>query len=96
MLNPKELIKLQQEAKRMQKQLRAKKITGESKDGSVQITLNGAQEFEDIYISDDLLDPEEFRRLKEKMKEAFKDFQKKLSKNMAQDMDLDQLKNMLG
>lgn len=43
MLNPKELIKMQMEAKKMQSKLR--KITGESKDEMLRITMNGAQEF---------------------------------------------------
>ena len=40
MLNPKELIKMQMEAKKMQSKLREKKITGESKDKMLKITMN--------------------------------------------------------
>ena len=94
MLNPKELIKMQMEAKKMQNRLREKKISGESKDGMVKIFMNGAQEFEDIWIDDDLLDSNMMDRMKKDMKEAFKDYQKALQKEMAQDMDLDKIKSM--
>lgn len=94
MLNPKELIKMQMEAKKMQSRLREKKISGESKNGMVKIFMNGAQEFEDLWIDDDLLDPSMMDRIKKDMKEAFKDYQKALQKEMAQDMDLDKIKSM--
>ena len=94
MLNPKELIKMQMEAKRMQKRLREKKIAGESKDGMLKIFMNGAQEFEDIWLDEDLLDSSMMDRFKKDMKEAFKDYQKSLQKEMAQDMDLDKIKSM--
>lgn len=94
MLNPKELIKMQMEAKKMQNRLREKKISGESKDGMIKIFMNGAQEFEDIWIDDDLLDSNMLDRFKKDMKEAFKDYQKALQKEMAQDMDLDKIKSM--
>ncbi|KKP54252.1 MAG: Nucleoid-associated protein [candidate division WS6 bacterium GW2011_GWE1_34_7] len=94
MLNPKELIKMQMEAKKMQNRLREKKISGESKDGMLKLFMNGAQEFEDIWIDDDLLDSNMMDRIKKDMKEAFKDYQKSLQKEMAQDMDLDKIKSM--
>ena len=96
MLNPKELIKMQMEAKKMQNKLREKKISGESKDGMLKVFLNGAQEFEDIWVDDSLMDVDMMDRFKKDMKEAFKDYQKKLQKEMAQDIDLDKIKGMLG
>ncbi len=96
MLNPKELIKMQMEAKKMQNKLREKKISGESKDGMLKVFLNGAQEFEDILVDDSLMDVDMMDRFKKDMKEAFKDYQKKLQKEMAQDIDLDKIKGMLG
>lgn len=96
MLNPVEIIKMQQEAKKLQSKMREKKIEGESKDGMLKIFMNGAQEFEDISIDETLLDPDMLERFKKNMKEAFKDYQKNLQKEMAKDMDLDQLKNILG
>lgn len=95
MLNPKELIKMQMEAKKMQNRLREKKISGESKDGMLKIFMNGAQEFEDVWVDDDLMDVDMMDRLKKDMKEAFKDYQKKLQKEMAQDIDLDKIKGLL-
>ncbi len=94
MLNPKELLNMQREAKKMQKRLREKKISGESKDGMLKLFMNGAQEFEDVWVDDVLLDPEMMDRFKKDMKEAFKEYQKKLQKEMAQDMDIDKLKGM--
>lgn len=96
MLNPKELIKMQMEAKKMQNRLRERKLSGESKDGMLKIYLNGAQEFEDIWVDDTLMDVDMMDRFKKDMKEAFKDYQKKLQKEMAQDFDLDKIKGMLG
>ncbi len=96
MLNPKELIKMQMEAKKMQNKLREKKITGESKDKMLKITMNGAQEFEDIQIDESLMDIDMIDRFKKDMSEAFKDYQKKLQKEMAQDIDLDKIKGLLG
>ena len=96
MLNPKELIKMQMEAKKMQNRLREKKLSGESKDGMLKIYLNGAQEFEDIWVDDTLMDVDMMDRFKKDMKEAFKDYQKKLQKEMAKDFDLDKIKGMLG
>lgn len=96
MLNPKELIKMQMEAKKMQNKLREKKITGESKDKMLKITMNGAQEFEDIQIDENLMDIDMIDRFKKDMSEAFKDYQKKLQKEMAQDIDLDKIKGLLG
>ncbi|HPM14020.1 MAG TPA: YbaB/EbfC family nucleoid-associated protein [Candidatus Dojkabacteria bacterium] len=96
MLNPKELIKMQMEAKKMQSKLREKKITGESKDKMLKITMNGAQEFEDIQIDENLMDIDMIDRFKKDMSEAFKDYQKKLQKEMAQDIDLDKIKGLLG
>ncbi len=94
MLNPVELIKMQNEAKKIQNQLREKKIKGESKNGMVKIFMNGAQEFEDVHIAEEYLSPDMEDAIKKGFKEAFKDYQKKLQKEMVQDMDLDQLKNM--
>ncbi len=86
---------MQMEAKKMQSKLREKRISGESKDGMLKIFMNGAQEFEDVWIDDDLMDPGMMDRFKKDMKEAFKDYQKKLQKEMAQDIDLDKIKSML-
>ena len=44
----KDLYKLQKEARKMQKQMKKMKIEGESKKGEVKLTVNGAQEIQDI------------------------------------------------
>ena len=85
---------MQMEAKKMQNKMRERKIVGESKDGMLKVFMNGAQEFEDIWVDDDLLDSSMMNRFKKDMKEAFKDYQKSLQKEMAQDMDLDKIKSM--
>lgn len=87
---------MQKEAKQMQKKLREQKVTGEAKDGSVKVYMNGAKEFENIEIDDYLLDPDMLELLNKKMKEAFKDLEKKLQKEMAKQFDMDDLKGMLG
>ncbi|MCK9415878.1 YbaB/EbfC family nucleoid-associated protein [Candidatus Dojkabacteria bacterium] len=88
------MLKMQNEAKKMQKKLKEQKIVGESKDGLLKIYMNAAQEFENIEIDPEILDPEQMDRFKNRMKEAFKDYQKKLQKQMVQSMDIDSLKNM--
>lgn len=80
----------------MQKKLREKVLSGESKDGRVRIHMNAAQEFEDLHIDDSLLDPSEFETLRTGFKQAFKDYQKKLQKEMMKDFDMDSLRGMLG
>jgi len=94
--NMKDLYRMQREAKQMQKKLRGKQISGESKDGLVVVFMNAAQEFEDLHIDESLLDTGSLDLIRDGMKQAFKDFQKKLQKEMAKDFDLDQLKGMLG
>ena len=96
MINPGKLLKMQSEAKKMQQQMREKKISGQSKNGMVKIYMNGAQEFEDVWIDEEYLDVDMLSAIKKGFKEAFKDYQKKLQKEMTADMDLDQLRNMLG
>ena len=96
MPNPMELIKMQNEAKKMQSKMRERKIKGESKNGMITIYMNGAQEFEDVHIDEGYLDPDMQDQIKKGFKEAFKDYQKKLQKSMTQDIDLDQIKSMFG
>jgi DNA-binding YbaB/EbfC family protein len=92
----KDLYKLQKEAKEMQKKMREKKITGNSKDGRVTVYMNGAQEYEGIEIDDMLFDVEMKDLFKQDMDEAFKDYQKKLQKSMQESFNIDDVKSMLG
>lgn len=94
MPNIREMLKMQSEAKKMQKKLKEKKIVGESKDGLLKVFMNAAQEFEDIHIDPEILEIDQLDGIKKRMKEAFKDYQKKLQKEMVQSMDIDSLKNM--
>jgi len=94
MINPVEIVKMQNEAKKLQKKLRERKIKGESKNGMIKIFMNAAQEFEDVYIDEEYLSPDMEGVIKKGFKEAFKDYQKKLQREMVQDMDIDQLKSM--
>ena len=89
-----EMLKMQSEAKKMQKQLQATTLKGESKDGLLTVYMNAAQEFQDIDIDQEILEMEDIDQIKKRMKEAFKDYQKKLQKEMMQNMDIDSLKNM--
>jgi DNA-binding protein YbaB len=94
MLNPVEALKMQSEAKKLQKKLRERKIKAQSKNGMVAIYMNAAQEFEDVHIDEEYLSPDMLDAIKRGFKEAFKEYQKKLQKEMIQDMDMDQLKSM--
>lgn len=100
MANPfgqaRELMKMQKEAKAMQKKLRSTLVTGKSKDNLVSFTLNGAQELEDVVISSELLNENGKRQLIKGIKQAYKSAQKELQKSMMKDMDLDKLKGLLG
>jgi DNA-binding protein YbaB len=90
-MNPAKMFQMQREAKQMQKKLQARKIVGSSKDESVKIFMNASQEFEDVYISVDLLEQGMEERIKRNFKEAFKDYQKKLQKEMMKDFDMESL-----
>ena len=92
----KDLYKMQREAKKMQQQMRKVKVSGQSKDGLLRLYFNGAQELEDVTIDTELLDPEKQADVVEGFKEAYKDYQKKLQKELAKDMDINQLRGMLG
>jgi DNA-binding protein YbaB len=92
----KDIYKLQKEAREMQKKMKAMQIIAISDDEEVKITMNGIQEIEDMEISDELMKLENKRHLIKAIKEAIKDGQKKLQKEISKDMDINQIKNMLG
>lgn len=96
MINPVKLLKMQNEAKQMQKQLRERKVSGSSKDGRVVLYMNLAQEFEDIFIDDALLEPGNLPLIRTLLEEAFKDYQKVMQKEAMKDFDLDKIRSMLG
>jgi len=91
-----ELYKLQKEARSMQKKMKSISIDGESKDGSVVVMVNGLQEIVDIDIDEELLSPQKKKDLVKNLKQALKVANKKLQKEMMKDMDVNQLRGMLG
>ena len=92
----KDLYKLQKEARRMQKEMKKLKITGQDKRDLVTITINGLQEIEEIDIADELLSPERKVELVKAIKEALKDANKRVQREMAKNMDLNDIKSMFG
>lgn len=92
----KDVYKLQKEAKEMQKKMKALQITAFSDEEEVKIVMNGMQEIEEMDIADELMIVENKKQLIKAIKEAIKDGQKKLQKELAKDMDISQIKNMLG
>ena len=92
----KDIYKLQKEAREMQKKMKEVKITGISDDEDVKVYMNGLQEIDTIDIADDLMGLENKKQLVKEIKEAMKDAQKRLQKELSKDMDISQLKNMLG
>ena len=92
----KDIYKLQKEAREMQKKMKEVKIVGISDDEDVKIYMNGLQEVDTMEISDELLSVDNKKQLIKEIKGAMKDAQKKLQKELSKDMDISQLKNMLG
>ena len=100
MANPfsqaKDLYNLQNEARKLQKDLESKIFKGESKKSLIKISLNGTGEIIDLDIEDILFDKERKADFITHIKEAYKDAQKKIAKDMSKDMDLSKLKSMMG
>lgn len=92
----KDLYKMQREAKKLQEQMRTVKVSGSSRDGTVRMYFNGAQEIENVTIDDEVLSSESTEDIADAIKEAYKDYQKKLQKELAKDVDIDQVRGMLG
>ena len=92
----KDLYKLQKEAKDMQKKMKLVIIEGYSDDEDVKIKMNGLQEIEDMFIADELMNLSMKKDLVKAIEQAFKDAQKRLQKELAKDMDISQIKSMLG
>lgn len=96
MVNPIKLMQMRNEAVAMQKKMQSRKIVGESRDSRVKLQMNAAQELEMLVVDESILDTETLRIINNGIKEAFKDYQKKLQKEMVKDVDLDQIKKLLG
>lgn len=100
MANPfsqaKDLLKMQGEARKMQKEMKTKKFYGESNKSFVKVELNGTGDIENIEINDLLLDKDRKNDLISHLKDAYKDAQKKIAKDLAKDFDMSKLKDMFG
>lgn len=92
----KDLYKMQQQAKKMQKKMKDVTVTGMSKNELVSIDVNGVNEIAQIDIDPELLEEGKKALLEKSIIQAYKDGSKKLQKQLAKDMDLDQMKSMLG
>ena len=91
-----DMYKMQKEARQMQKKMKALIIEGESKDGSVVVSINGLNQLEEADFDDSLLSPGNKDKLVKNLKQAFKSANKKLQKEMMKDMDMNKLKGMMG
>jgi DNA-binding protein YbaB len=92
----KELYKLQKEAREMQKKMKAIKVEGLSDDEMVKVIMDGTQEIIEIEIDDEMMSVDLKKELVKSLKQGLKDAQKQVQKQMMKDMDISQLKNMLG
>ena len=77
-----DLYNLRKQAAEMQKMLATEKVTGQSKNGSFSITLNGSHELLEVNVSEriNLNRPE----IEKNIKEAFEDAQNKLKTLLAE------------
>jgi DNA-binding protein YbaB len=96
MVNPVKLMQMRNEAVAMQKKMQSRKILGESRDNRIKLQMNAAQELEMLIVDESIVDEQTLRIINNGIKEAFKDYQKKLQKEMVKDVDLDQIKKLLG
>ncbi len=96
MVNPVKLMQMRNEAVAMQKKMQSRKILGESRDNRIKLQMNAAQELEMLVVDESIVDEQTLRIINNGIKEAFKDYQKKLQKEMVKDVDLDQIKKLLG
>lgn len=92
----KDLWKLQQEARKMQSQMKEVKVSATSRDNTIEVQINGLNELVSIQIKDELLSPSKKQILVKNLMESLKEAGKKLQKEMAKDLDLNKVKSMLG
>ena len=72
----KDMYQMQKQAREMQTMLNAEQAMGSSKDGSIQITLNGSFEVINVSVSDEI--PLTKDLVQKGIKEAFTDAQQKI------------------
>jgi len=84
------------QAKRQQDKMKKVEVFGESRDHLIKVHLNGLQEIINITFDESLLRPEKAKDLKKNIMEAFKNAQEKLQKELMKNVDMEDLKKMLG
>jgi DNA-binding protein YbaB len=75
----KDLYNLQKQAKEMQRQMEQERVTGTSRDGTVQLTLNGSYDLINAEVTQTLEAPQAATNIKE----AYNDASDKLKKVLA-------------
>jgi len=84
------------QAKRQQDKMKKVEVFGESRDHLIKVHLNGLQEIINITFDESLLRTEKAKDLKKNIMEAFKNAQEKLQKELMKNVDMEDLKKMLG
>jgi len=79
----KQLLQMQKQLKKTQKELEREIVTGSSKDGSVQIMLTGTQKFHSIHVDESLIDNRSTTEIEERIGKALEDALDKSRKLMA-------------
>lgn len=82
----KNMNNLRKQASQMKKSLEEEKITVETYNGRVKLTINGNQDIEELHIDEDVLTPDNKSMLEQEIKRAFKDAMKKLQNIMVKKM----------
>ena len=82
----KNMNSLRKQASQMKKSLEEEKITVETYNGRVKLTINGNQDIEELHIDEDVLTPDNKDMLEQEIKRAFKDAMKKLQNIMVKKM----------
>jgi len=79
----KQLLQMQKQLKKTQKDLEREIVTGSSKDGSVQIMLTGTQKFHSINVDESLINNKSTTEIEERIGKALEDALDKSRKLMA-------------
>jgi nucleoid-associated protein EbfC len=86
-----DMYKMAREAKAIQKKLRKKEITAESKGGGLEVTVNAEMKLLDVKISEDVLKPENKSKIERSFKETLNTALKK-----AQQVAAEETKDLMG
>jgi len=79
-----DLLKLQAQAKRMQKEMRQISVEAESEGGKIRVEMNGEQIVQKIEIAEDLLRPENKHRLETGLLKTLREAAKAIQRQVAQ------------